>query len=131
MCSARRVFVLADTFAICRLDKVAQNPSWLSYSNFTSVTRTNEELSVICREKDVPANVAHTGGWRCLKIEGPFDLDSIGVLMSVAAPLSENTISIFVVATYDTDYILIKNQDLTRAVEILKQRNQDVLGYEG
>lgn len=130
MSSQQRVSVLEGVFAICRLDKDAQNPQWLSYSRFTTVTHTNDELSIICPQEDVPATITHMGGWRCLKIEGPFGLDSIGVLVSVAAPLSTNAISLFATATYDTDYLLIKEQDLIRAIETLKKQGHIVVGYE-
>lgn len=112
--------LLADTFAIGRLAPDAAIPAWAGTSagagGFVSITRTADELSIVCAQAKVPAGVTAERGWRCLKVEGPFDLTgAVGVLAALAAPLAEAGIGIFTVSTYDTDYLLIGEPNLDRA----------------
>ena len=108
--------LLPGEYAICRLDAAAPVPAWAAGGEFVSVTRTREELSVVCMAARVPAGVAADSGWRCVKVEGPFDLTSAtGVLASIASPLAAAGISIFALATYDTDYVLVHAANLERA----------------
>ena len=89
---------------------------------FTSITRTGDELSIICPQAAVPAGVQVEGDWRCLKIEGPFSLEgAIGVASAATTPLAAAGLGIFIISTYDTDYLLIKDARLARAIEVLAQ----------
>jgi uncharacterized protein len=110
---------VAGRLAICRLDATAEIPAWAGRWGFHSITRTSDELSVVCPQEHVPAEVVCESGWRCLKVEGPLDFGMIGVLASIAGPLAEAGISIFALGTYDTDYILIKEQRYDEAVSVL------------
>ena len=85
----------------------------------SSVTRTAEELSVVCAEDVVPARVTCERGWRCLRIRGPLAFSEIGVLSCLALPLGRAGISIFVVSTYATDNILVKEELLGAAQAVL------------
>jgi hypothetical protein len=115
------ITVLAGRLAISRLPSDAPMPAWAISGPLVSFTRTAEELSVICAEADVPDGMPHDSGWRCLKLVGPFPLDMVGVLASVVGPLAEIGISVFVLATYDTDYLLVKEAQLEQAIAGLER----------
>src|SRR5262245_61357281 len=99
--------ILPDEFAICRLEAADPPPIWAFQGGFYSVTRTPDELSIVCEAKYVPADIKHERGWRLMKFEGPLDLEVVGVIAAVANPLAEAGVAIFPLATYGTDYILI------------------------
>jgi hypothetical protein len=112
--------LLEGTFAVCRLAPAAQLPAWADADPFASITRTCDELSITCLQSGVPDDVQAERDWRCLKVEGPFDLEgTIGVMASLAVPLAEAGISLFAVSAYDTDYLLLKEKHLTRAIAAL------------
>jgi hypothetical protein len=118
--------ILPNNFAICRLDKGAGIPDWALASSFFSLTRSAEELSVVCPQNLVPEGIRRNAGWRCLKVEGPLDLSATGVLASLTRPLAQEGISIFAVSTYDTDYLLVKKNDLKKAVTVLSQKGHQI-----
>lgn len=123
--SGLRLSLLDGPLAVCRLDAVTDVPSWAASGGFLSVTRTDDELSVVCLEEALPEGVRHEKGWRALKLEGPFEFSEVGVLASVAAPLAGAGVSVFAVSTFDTDYVLVKHERLERAIAALRE-----LGYE-
>jgi len=112
--------VLEDTFSVCRLAPDAGIPRWVPTKGLVSITRTAEELSIVCQSEAVPDGVRSERGFRVLKIEGPFDFSLTGILLAVIGPLGDAGISIFAVSTYDTDYVLVKKNDLTTAVSVLQ-----------
>jgi hypothetical protein len=120
--------VLPEAFGVCRLDAAAAVPGWAAAGTFSSVTRTADELSVVCEERLVPEGVKQDGGWRCLKLVGPFDLELTGVLASVLQPLAGAGVSIFAVSTFDTDYVLVRNARLEQAVAALRAAGHQVVG---
>jgi len=105
--------------AVCRFEPTAPVPTWAASGPLTSVTRTPEELSVVCAEAVVPDGVKCETGWRCLWIRGPLAFSEIGVISSLAAVLATAGIGIFVVSTYDTDYFLVKEERLDAAQAVL------------
>ena len=111
--------VLHGRYAICRLDPKAAVPAWITEGEFVSITRTKDELSIVCREADVPMNVTCAGGWRVLKCEGPLDFGFTGIVASLAEPLADAQVAIFPIATHDTDYLLVKEPALDHAIEAL------------
>jgi hypothetical protein len=115
------LYLLEDPFAICRLDKDAAVPDWATSGDFFSVARTLDELSIVCSQAIVPAGLECEGGWRCLKVESPFQFDLSGMITSIAAPLAGAGIDLFVVATQDSDYLMVKEPDLQQAVLVLSQ----------
>lgn len=115
-----RLSVLEGTFAIVRLPAGAQIPSWATAGPFFSVTRTADELSIVAEESRVPADLRLHGGWRVLQVHGPFELTEVGVLASLAAPLAEANVSLFVLSTFDTDYLLVSTESLAGAIAALK-----------
>ena len=111
-----------DTYAVCRLSPDAPLPAWVEGGPFVSITRTRHELSIVAPQARVPVDVQAERGWRCLSVEGPFDLNGvIGVLAALAVPLAEAEVSIFAVSSYDTDHLLLKDEYLQRAVEALER----------
>ena len=118
--------VFSDVFAVCRLPPDAALPTWAHADSFVSITRTRDELSIVCPQSHVPDGMQAETDWRCLKVEGPFALALTGVLASLVGPLATAGISMFTVATYDTDYVLVKNQDIVRATEVLEQAGHHV-----
>lgn len=110
---------LPGSYAICRLDSGHPIPAWADGDGFASISRTDDELSVVCRQDRVPAGVRMDGDWLCLKLVGPFAFDEAGVVLSVIRPLSENGIGIFVVSTFDGDHLLIKRADAEPATRLL------------
>ena len=114
-----KLSVMTIPLAVVRLDASCNIPFWGTEGDFFSITKTQEELSVVCSEDKVPENVKVEKGWRCLKVEGPLDFGLTGILASLAQPLAEAKISIFSISTFDTDYILVKKENLQKAIAIL------------
>ena len=118
--------VLGEKLAVCRLDPPAQIPSWATGAPFFSVTRTADELSVVCPEEHVPPGVTCERGWRAMRFDGPFEFGLVGVLASVAVPLAQSEVSILAIATYDTDYVLVEGSQLDLATQVLRGRGHEV-----
>jgi hypothetical protein len=115
------LIVVDDTFAICRLASDAPIPAWATASDFFSITRTAGELSIVCPQETVPEGVKCERGWRCLRVAGMMPFSVVGVLASLTAPLAEAEISLFAISTFDTDYLLVKAEDLESAVDVLRR----------
>ncbi|MFI5059402.1 MAG: ACT domain-containing protein [Candidatus Acidiferrales bacterium] len=111
--------LLPERFAISRLASNAPFPDWVTQGAFYSVTRTSDELSIVAEESSVPAGTLSETGWRVLKVQGPFVLSEVGVLASLASPLAAARVSLFVVSTFDTDYLLVTQEQLASAIAAL------------
>ena len=91
-------------------------------AGFYFIGRTDEELSLVCRTEDTPANaIARDDGWRAFRIRGILDFSLVGILSKIAGILAENGIGIFAVSTFNTDYILVKTEAFARAVSVLAE----------
>ena len=110
--------LLPGHYAVARPDSW---PDWLPADGLVSVTRTAGEISVVCEESLVPAGILKETGFRAWEFEGPFPFGLTGILDSVLHPLAQASIGIFAMSTYDTDYVLVKAEDLERSIEILRQ----------
>lgn len=119
--------VLDGELAVCRLDANTAIPDWAS-GPITSITRTVDELSIVCSQENVPASVTSELGWRCLRVVGPLKFSMVGVMASLTSILASANISVFVVSTFDTDLLLVKQCDLTMAIESLKSAGHVVSG---
>jgi len=115
-----KLSLAGGSIAICRLDAGASIPRWASRGAFTSITRTPRELSVVCDESTVPARVKAERGWRALVVDGPLDFNLTGVIAGLAGVLAKAAVSVFVVSTYDTDYVLVRDHAVARAVVALR-----------
>jgi hypothetical protein len=125
--AGQRFGVLPGVFAVCRLAPGEAVPAWVT-GEFASVTRTPDELSIICPAERVPLDVRADRDWRVLKIAGPFAFSTVGVLASLAAPLAQAGISLLTISTYDTDYLLVKHDALERAVAVLGATGHQLVG---
>jgi hypothetical protein len=115
--------MVPGTYAVCRMPASSAVPAWAAKA-FVSITRTIDELSIVCEERRIPADADGIEfqlerGWVLLKLHGPFPLDAIGVLASVAKPLAEAAISLFALSTFETDYILVKRTHAKQAIAAL------------
>jgi uncharacterized protein len=122
-----KLTLLPETLAVCQLPRDAELPAWALASDFYSITRTTDELSLVCHQAVVPDDVQSERGWRCLKVQGPLAFSLIGVMASLTAPLAAASISVFVISTFDTDYLLIKQQDLEPALAALTAAGHSIL----
>jgi uncharacterized protein len=122
-----RLIALDGRFAVCRLAAEAALPAWVAAGSFVSITRTPDELSIVCRREDVPDDVRCEPGWRCLRVAGTLDFALVGILASLLAPLADAGIPVFVVSTFDTDYLLVQEDRLDAAVEILRGAGHGVV----
>jgi len=116
-----RLSILPEVFTICSLPPDGTIPDISQIPSIISITKTPKELTLICDENHIPDNWKKSGQWKCIKVEGCFDLNAVGVLASIAEPLAQNKISIFVLSTFETDYILIHAEDVNTAVSCLTE----------
>jgi hypothetical protein len=119
---------LPRPYAIVRLPSDAPVPAWATKGEFTSITRTADELSIVCPAGNLPDDVGAQRRWICLKLEGPFPFSETGVLVSFIEPLSASAIPIFAISTYDTDYVLIQEEFVTMAIRTLQQAGHEPAG---
>ena len=118
--SAHRFVVEPGELAIVRLGREEPVPAWAAGAGgFVSITRTNEELSIVSSVEYVPEDVRYEGGWTAIKLVGPFPFDQVGVLASIVGPLAEAGVSVFAISTFDTDYVLVKTARVPEAPRAL------------
>ena len=113
--------LLNDTFSISKLPQFAEIPSILSQGDMCFIARTDEELTILCPEYMAPNGVQQELGWRCLKVEGEWKMDEVGVLASITQPLAEANVPLFVISTFNTDYIFVEDEHLVTAVQALQK----------
>ena len=112
--------LLPDRYSVCRLDADSDIPRWAISGSFYSITRTQDERSVVCLEKNIPDDIRAEKDWRILQVAGPLDFSLTGILAAISSILAANEISLFAISTYDTDYILVKEKDINRAIDALR-----------
>ena len=116
---------LSGPYAIVRLAPDATLPDWATKGDFTAITRTADELSIVCPADDLPRDVNSPHRWICLKLEGPFPFSLTGVLLSFIEPLSNNGIPIFAISTFDTDYVLVQEEHTGAVMERLSESGHE------
>ncbi|MCU1306455.1 MAG: hypothetical protein JWN45_1150 [Acidobacteriaceae bacterium] len=126
-----KLSLLSPTFAICRLDPIDAIPVWALTGSFFTITRTDEELSIVCEEAviDPEHGMTHIKiepGWRCLKLQGPIPFATTGVIASLTTALANAGISVSPIATYDTDYLFVKDERLQDAIAALERAGNSV-----
>jgi len=122
-----RIHVLTGRYAVCRLEAHAQIPKWARGANFVSITRTPDELSIVCEEGNVPRGTRAEAGYAAVMIEGPLAPELVGVMVSLLTPLAEAGVSIFAISTFDTDYVLVRETQLDRAIAALRSAGHTVI----
>lgn len=118
--------LLSGQFAVSRLAPDAAIPAWATQSPFFSITRTSDELSIVCAAGAVPAGIKSDAAWRALRVHGPFALSETGVLAALATPLANGKIPLFVISTFDTDYLLLHAEQLRPAMETLESAGHKI-----
>jgi hypothetical protein len=121
-----RLRTLSDIFAIIRLDPDDAVPDWVYDSPFWSVTRSDSELSIVCSEEDLPDETRAERGWCALELIGPLDFTLTGVVASLVSPLADDEVPIFVLSTFETDYLLVREADFPRAVASLRAAGHSI-----
>lgn len=119
--TALALAVLPFELALCNLPAAAQVPEWVLTSGFFSITRTVDELSIVCPVTAIPAGIDREGPWACIEVQGPLDLALTGILAALAVPLADARIPIFVISTYRTDYLLVRAGMLAAAKDVLRR----------
>ena len=116
-----KLHVLADTFAVAKVQAGVDFTAWAHEGELVQIVRTPHALSLVCRDDAVPAGVTAERGWRCFASNDPLDINQAGILASISAPLAQAGISIFVISSFDNDYVLVRSRDLERALETLER----------
>lgn len=119
--------VLPWRLAICRLSPESEPPPQALAGEFSAIVRTPQELSVVCMEDAAQEIDGAETGFRCLRVAGELDFGETGVLSSLADPLADEKISLFAVSTWDTDYLLVKDRHLEKALAALAEAGHRVL----
>jgi hypothetical protein len=115
-------------FAVCKLPPGSAVPAWATAGDVFTVTRTGDELSVVCRQEVVPAGTQAEVEWRCLRVAGAMPFTLVGVLASLTTPIAKAGVGVFAVSTFDTDYLLVKAERFPKAVAALRGAGHTVEG---
>ncbi|MHB0968747.1 MAG: ACT domain-containing protein [Thermoanaerobaculia bacterium] len=118
--------LLATRLAIVRFPPESPIPKWVPARGFVSITQTDDELSIICDDAKVPASERAERGWIAMRVSGPLDFSLTGILAALAVPLAEAKVPIFAISTYETDYVLVKGENLAGAVRALRESGHTV-----
>jgi len=113
--------ILPEKLGICHFNKNTPIPDFAKDISFCSITRTSDELSIVCPQEKIPGGVLFEKDWRAFKLEGDLEISSVGVIASLSKPLAEAGISIFNVSTYETNYVLVEDKNLEKAKKILSK----------
>jgi uncharacterized protein len=117
--SALKIIVLPGHYSLCRLKPNDAIPDWVAASSFYSISKSPEELSIVCETALVPDNIKNSDYWRLLKIDAILDLSLTGITAKFSTALANAGVNLCVVATYDTDYIMVKEEKLATAITAL------------
>jgi hypothetical protein len=116
--------IIDAVFSVC---KVADYSQVDLNAPFSFIGKTDEENSLVCRVEDVPSNaMIRDDGWKAFRIEGALDFSLIGILSEISGLLAENKIGIFAVSTYNTDYILTKEENFEKALDVLSKAGYEI-----
>lgn len=117
--------IIDKEFCICKIENITE----IDFSDeYVFVSKTDEELSVVCSKECVPENVIVADNeWRAFRIVGVLDFSLTGILSKIATILADNKIGIFAVSTYNTDYVLIKDENFLRAINVLSKSGYEII----
>ena len=122
------LMILDGIYAIYKYKVETPLPRWIRSSDLYSITKTRDELSVVAIQNDrMLKDVFINRDWRIIKIEGPLDFSLVGIIADISAVFKKRQISIFTLSTYDTDYVLVKQNDLNAGIQALKESGYNVL----
>ncbi len=112
--------ILPEKFGICHFAKNSPIPDWALKEKFFSITKTDQELSIVCPQEKIPAGVLFEKDWRAFRMEDIVDgVYTVGIIASLSKPLAEAGISIFNISTYETNYFFVEEKNLAKAKKIL------------
>ena len=116
---------LIEDFSVCKLDSA---PRRVDFGKYYFIGSTDEEYSLVCETCRVPETAfVREDGWKAFRIQGTLEFSLIGILAKISAILAEAGIGIFVVSTFDTDYVLVKTQSFGKALKALEESGYDIL----
>jgi len=126
-----KLSLLKDKYIVCKLNKNDRIPPWAYKGDFFSITRTFDELSIVCLEKNIETeeldeDILCERDWRIFKVEGPLDFSLVGIMANLSGIMKEAGVSIFALSTYDTDYIMVKNDKILVALMALRNSGHQV-----
>ena len=115
---------VAGRFAVARLAADAPIPPWAAAalaapSSLASVTRTRDELSIVCDDDTVPTDVRAERDFAVFRVAGTIDFSVVGMLATFTRALADAGVSVLAISTFDTDYLLVRTRDLPRARGVL------------
>ena len=116
------------TYAIARLASDAKIPDWVPVSDFSSITRASDELTITCLQEHVPQHIETDRDWSCLRTLGPFAFDATGIIAALINPLSDAGIGVFVCCTFDGEHVLLKTKDMPQAFGLLQEAGHTIVG---
>ncbi len=122
--------LLHDRYTVLRFMSEAIPPAWAMKGDFFSVTRSKDELSVVTNIENLPSWEQAQSEWHAFKVHGPFAFTEIGILASLTAPLRDDAVGIFVVSTFDTDYLLVEHSQVDKAIRSLRRAGHSILNSE-
>jgi len=115
------MIVLDGEYSLCRLPAGSSLPTWVSTSAFYNISHTSHELSVVCESKYVPETIQQDANWKLLKIAAVLDLSLTGITAKFSTALANAGVNLCVIATFDTDYIIVKSIKLPTAIAALEK----------
>jgi hypothetical protein len=118
--------ILPERMAVCRFEPTAPLPHWIGEVGFYSLTRTEAELTLVCPEAYRAPGTTSETGWRCFKVRGLLDFSEVGIIFSLTQPLAKKGVSVFVISTFETDYFMVKEKDLAKAIDALTAEGHEV-----
>ena len=121
--------ILKDNYGIFRSENISEVPDWIESPDFYSFTKTKDEISIVCKQSAI--GHAEKGSldenWKIIKVVGPLDLSLTGIIAGITGLLGRSKIPVFTVSTYITDYILVKEEYLERAIAALINKSYKIL----
>ncbi len=121
-----KLSLLKDKYGICTLPATTPIPDWALMQSLISITRTKEELTIVCRQDIIPSQCKCDLNWRCFKVDGTFDLNQTGVISSISSPLADAGISIYVISTYNTDYFMVQEDKVNQTISVLSNSGHSI-----
>lgn len=121
-----KIRLLKGTYAICQIKDTENILNCFDEKEFFSITKTEDEISVVMLQDKISSDVKVEKDWRILKVEGTLDFSLIGILAKISEILAKNSISIFVISTFNTDYILVKEEKVEKAILVLSEEAYEI-----
>ena len=121
-----RIRLLQGTYAVCQIKDTENILNCFDEKDFFSITKTEDEISVVMLQDKISSDVKVEKDWRILKVEGTLEFSLIGILAKISGILAKNSISIFVISTFNTDYILVKEEKVEKAMTVLSEEGYEI-----